>query len=154
MSTTKMRTNGKRLVVVGAAVGAVTVLSGLIAAPNAEKPSSDQRQQVEDLLNERIKVLEQIVNLQQAAYQRGGAGIDEVLSAQIDVFVARLELAKTRQERIALRRNLAEAAKVLEAAAKQRFEHRAGTEQDYLKAKALRLRAQADLLRERAGETQ
>jgi|GEM_PF-2962540 len=109
---------------------------------------------VESLLKKRLDVLQQIAKLRRAAYLAGEAGLNSVIQSQIDVLHARLELAGKPAERIVIRTAILKQARDLEAVAKKRFEAKAATPVDMLRAQAFRLRAEADLLREQSAAHQ
>ena len=107
---------------------------------------------VRTLLKKRLDVLQQIAKLRRAAYLQGEAGLNSVIRSQLDVLDAQLELAVKPAERIAIRKMVLKHARELEAAAKTRFQAKQATSIDVLRAKAFRLRAEADLLREQSAK--
>ena len=104
---------------------------------------------VEKLLRERLQTLVEVARLQEQAYKQGESSFDSVLSAQTEVLTARLELAKTPPERISIREELVAAARQLQDVTERKYQAQQATQTDVLRAKALRLRADADLLQER-----
>lgn len=128
----------------------IVVLTLNFGAIGQESKSDDSKKRVNELLQERLTVLDQIAKLQRKLYEQGEASIDSVLTAETEVLVGKLELATTRDERIAIRESLVEISRQLEAIAKKTVEAAEGAQSDVLKAKALRLRSEADLIRERA----
>jgi hypothetical protein len=129
------------LLVIGASAGIASAAEPADAADSAEK-----------LLRERLEVLEEIARLEEAAYGEGSRGFDRVATARMEVLSAKLELAKMRDERIAIREEFATIARQYEAAAEAGFKASIISRPEYLKAKAFRLRAEADLARERSAE--
>ena len=135
-----------------------SMLPYLIGVPIAEEASHDHQHQgrdshgisapVEKLLRERLEVLVQVAQLQQKAYETGEAGFEDVSSAQTDVLVAHLELVETVEERKNIRQQMLDVSRQIEDTTNQLFQAREATQVDVLKAKALRLRAEADLARE------
>jgi outer membrane protein TolC len=122
-------------------------------SPAGETGNVDQRaDDVEKLVRERIGVLEEIVTLQRHQYRHGEGGVEAVLAAEREVLTAKLELAKTRAERIALLEHQLRNAQDLEKITQRLFEVKQANRVDLLKAKALRLQAEAELLRARAGK--
>ena len=103
---------------------------------------------VEKLLRERLALLVEAAKLNRAAYANAEVGFGEVASSQMDVLAARLELANTSAERIEIRRDMLEIAKQMEKVATQLLNRAEAPRVDMLKAKALRLQAEAELKRE------
>ncbi len=132
-------------------VSAFLILLTACSATAGEIPQTVDN--VEKLLHERLGMLVEIAKLQLQAYQQGESNFEAVLSAQTDVLSARLELAKTVEERIMIRKNLLETARQLEEVTTRLVQAREASQIDVLRAKALRLRAEADLLRERGGKS-
>jgi len=143
-----MRLNAKQSMLMAGASVLVGTLS-LVYVVGQERRSADKPTRVNELLSERESVLVQVSKLQRAAYERGEASLDSVLASETDVLLAKLELADTAEQRIAIRESLVDAARQLEEAAKRLFEAGQCSQVDTLKAKALRLRAEADLIHER-----
>lgn len=126
------------------------------AADDAKKTATENHANVHvrSLLKKRLDVLRQIAKLRRAAYRNGEAGINALIRAELDVLQAQLELAAKPDERVAIRKTIVKQAAALEAAAKKRFEAKQATAIDVLRAKAFRLRCEADLLRERSAAHQ
>ena len=133
-----------------------SLLFGMAAEPLAENAAApdarnDTADQVEKLLRERLQLLIEAAELQQAAYQRAEVGFDAVASAHLDALSAHLELAKSVEERLKIRRQMLNVAQQLEEARVRLVEAREVGQAELLKAKAIRLRAEIDLLREGSG---
>jgi outer membrane protein TolC len=116
-----------------------------------EQPNSAAKDDAaRGILQERLAVLSEIATLQRKAYEAGEVQLPAVLSAESDVVSAKLELAPTAAERIAILETMVENARELEEVAERLAEAREATTVDHLKAKAFRLRAQAELVRARS----
>lgn len=87
----------------------------------------------------------QVAQLQQEAYRSGEVGFENVPSTQMALLGARLELAETAETRIKVRHQMLEAARQIEETTGHLFKARETSRADFLKAKALRQRAEADL---------
>ncbi len=134
---------------------AIVLIVAAFHASFAEGSNPDRRQQarngeVEKLLRERLQVLIEAARLQKQAYNAGQVRFDAVASIQLDVLAARLELAKKSDERIKIRRENLEIAAQIEKFTTRLLRAGEATRVDALKAKALRLRAEADLKREQS----
>ena len=134
---------------------AIVLIVAACHASFAEEAKSDRDHQtgigeVEKLLRQRLQVLIEAARLQQEAYKAGEVRFDAVASLQLDVLAARLELAKKSDERIKIRRETLEMAAQIEKFTTRLLRANEATQVDVLKAKALRLRAEADLKREQS----
>ena len=144
-----MESAAKRtLPVIATAVLLATMLGWLAAGESSNSPTDSER--VREILNERLEVLTAIAKLQRQGYQSGETDLASVLAAEADVLSAKLELANTSEERIAILEQTVENARQLEEVTHKLLETRSGSRVDALKAKAFRLRAEADLLRTRS----
>jgi outer membrane protein TolC len=134
-------------------VGAAALLLLLrVAVLSAdEQPNSrPNRDAAREILQERLAVLSEIANLQRKGYESGEIQLNDVLASEADVLFAKLELAQTAAERIAILETMVENARRLEDVVERLAEAAEATAVDRLKAKAFRLRAQADLVRARS----
>lgn len=104
--------------------------------------------EVQRLLRERMAVLEKIVEFRRAAYDVGVGELKALLDAQRDVAAAKVELAATRDERMAALRELVKVSKAAEERAKIQFEAGRSTQLDSLVAASFRLKAESELARE------
>jgi len=143
----------KLQVALSVAVTAI-VLGSAMPSAKAEDPGKPPAKgaSVETLLKKRLDVLQQIAKLRRAAYLAGEAGVNSVIQSQLDVLHAKLELAGKPAERIAIRKEILKQARDLEVVAGKRYQANAATQIDLLAAKAFRLRAEADLLREQSAK--
>ena len=146
--------NVKRLLGATAILAALAIGMSALLAADEPKESTHARQrsdEVEAALKERLAVLVELQKLTPQAYQNGEASFDEVLAAERDVLSAKLELAATPDERIATLEQMLENAQRLEELTGQLAQVQEASRTDALRAKAHRLRVQADLLQ--AGST-
>jgi outer membrane protein TolC len=104
---------------------------------------------VQSLLKERLKVLQEIAELRTTAFEAGQVGMTAVLAAQREVTLAKIELAAALAERVAAREELVAIAKRMEETTAARYEASVASRVEVLEAKAFRLRAEADLAREK-----
>lgn len=109
--------------------------------------------EVEALLQERLTALRDLVELQQEQFKIGIITLDVVLTAEIALGQAELELAKTAAERIKIRENLFKKAQEFEKVIVAYVDGGRGNRTHLLQAKAARLRAHADLLQEKKSAT-
>lgn len=135
--------------VVICAAAASVALKAADTAKSAAKPAEEPGD-VEQLLKERLQVLQEIVDFQERAYRQGEAAFPSVLAAHEAVLSAKLELAKMPRDRIAILEGLLKSARELEKVTAELVKTREVPRVDYLKAVAQRLRVQADLARERS----
>jgi outer membrane protein TolC len=132
-------------------VGAALLAAATWAAESA-KPSRDEAaKQVKALLKDRRDTLEKMVDILTQQFQQGTVDFHRVAIATDRLCDAEFDLAANRAERIAALerklKNLADAEKLTQS----RFEmglH--ATQLDVLEAKAARLKAEVQLLREKA----
>jgi RNA polymerase sigma factor (sigma-70 family) len=126
------------------------------AGPAAKPPAKPAG--VDDVLRRRLQILEQIAKVSRTRMRVGGGDVSLLLKAElkaeIDVLDAKLELARTPAERVAIRKDIVKHLRDLEAALKRVSAVggvRAISPEEALRAEAARLQAEADLLREQAG---
>jgi outer membrane protein TolC len=119
----------------------------LSTAALAQQPALDP--EVEKILRERLAVLEEAARLFQQAYSAGQTSLAGTLSANKELFEAQLELARTPAERVQVREQILKNAEALEQAVEKIVQAGEGPRMDLLRARAARLRAQADLVQER-----
>ncbi len=137
-----------------ACVGGVAVLVTTTFAGTPPKTAPDEAaQQLASLLKERRDTLQRMVDVLAAQHKSGAATFDAVVLALDRLCDAEIELATTSADRIA-----AYEKKVANLLANEKYlelKFRAGhtTEIVVLDAKATRLKAEIQLLRERAPET-
>lgn len=124
-------------------VGAVSLAVGLDGADGKEG-------EAEKKLQERLVVLQEIAQLEVAAYQGGEGKLVSVLAARKEFLQATLELTKEAAKRIQILVEHVKLAKELEEAVLSLFKLNEATKMDVLKAKAARLKAEADLAEEQS----
>lgn len=139
----------KKYVVMAAALAVTAAFLTTASFTQGAPGPQANNQSVQKLLEERLSVLEQLVKVEVEAYRRDEVQFDSVADANRHLIEAQLELATGREERIRLWESflklMAETHKMAEAS------HRAGRGSlgDVLKSKAMRLKAEAELMRER-----
>jgi hypothetical protein len=126
----------------------LSVLSCALVTLSAARPKATS-DDVTTILGERLDVLRQVEGLQVEAYRRGEAPFDSVLAVQKEVIEASLELTDQKEERVRLLERLLNTMTEFERMAQQRHQAGLAVFVDVLKAKAARLKAQAELIRER-----
>ena len=114
------------------------VLAGVAVSGRraASQPSADT---IRDLLKKRQAVLQEAVHVAEAGYRQGEIGLVSVLDLRRDLVNAKLQLATSPAQRIALYKELVENMKALEKVTKRLHEAREARYIDYLKSKAARL---------------
>lgn len=125
----------------------IVIFSQTAVSQTQQEAASDKR--LNSLLTERRDTLRQVVDLVIVEY-RGGAGtIEEIIQAQNALLDAELDIAKTNAERVRIREEQVKNFRELENLLKQRHESGSGiTKSELLVAKATRLEAEINLLRE------
>lgn len=101
--------------------------------------------EAEKKLQERLVVLEEIARLELEAFKGGQATFASVLSARREFVQAKLELTKDPAKRIEVLDDHVRIAKEIEGAVQRLVEGKHARGVDLLKAKAARLKAEADL---------
>ena len=105
--------------------------------------------EIEALLKERRNTLQQLVESIEALYRSGVAPLDYLLRATDELLAAQLELAKSKEERIAIYRERLKNARRLENRSETIHKEGRASVTEYLRAKAARLKAEIELARER-----
>jgi hypothetical protein len=129
----------------------------VVSTTGADAPQpqqDDTSKQLESLLKERRDTLSKVVDLLDARFRSGFGGIKEetVLPASNHVLDAELELAPTKAKRVAIREKVvANLRKVEKFNEMRRKGPSLAPPEDLLQAKAARLKAEIQLLREKAG---
>ena len=109
--------------------------------------SRDDRS-LEDVLTERTKTLQQIVVFERISYQSGNTSFGSLVEAEQDLLEAELQQAQMKDDRILLRKKALKLAKDREKQIEERVKFGDRSKVDALKARAVRLKLEADLLRE------
>jgi uncharacterized protein (TIGR03067 family) len=118
-------------------------------AEEGPKVSPDQAAgtELEKLLQERQEVLKEVVDVALADFKMARIDYTNVLEAQRELIQAQLEQATTREQKIALYKQLVQNLEKVEEVADARRQAGEGSQLDRLKARAARLQAQIDLVR-------
>jgi outer membrane protein TolC len=130
------------------AVAGLFVSSGLaepttvVRGPDAEKLTA--------LRKERRDVLRQAVKESEEAYRHGVIPYTSIPRITVNLLNAELDLASDRAARIAIRERAVDQFREIEKAVAERVEAAVADRTDLLEARAVRLQAEIDLLRERA----
>ena len=124
-----------------------TVMFCQPAASQAEQNAiSDNK--LNRLLIERRQALRQIVAFVESLHSQGQETLDNVIGARNRLLDAELDIAKTNAERVRIRQEKVKNFRDLEIALTQRYEGGEVTSVEVLEAKAVRLEAEIELLRE------
>jgi outer membrane protein TolC len=118
--------------------------------PSVE-PKQDRSAERTALLEERRDVLKQLVEIHRRHVQKGVADASILFRPKQRLLEAELELAPTAADRVRIYERLVEHLAAIEESLKKSMAVGMRTESEYLEAKAERLQAQADLLREQSG---
>jgi hypothetical protein len=141
------------LIVCPMLVAAVVALAIAGDAPQAQQ--AEISKQLEALLRERQETLGKIVEILDARYRRGIGGEDTAVNlthAKAQLYDAQLDLAKTKDERIAIREKIVANLREVERRAEARVQGGGADallQKSLLEAKAARLKAEIQLLREK-----
>jgi outer membrane protein TolC len=134
-------------------VGLVAV-TGLYVSPGVAQPTTVVRgpdtEKLTALRKERRDVLRQAVKQAEEAYRNGVAEYTSIPRTTINLLNAELDLAPDHAGRVAVRERTVEQFKALEELVAERVKNLIGDRIELLEAKAARLQAEIDLLRETA----
>jgi len=132
----------------------LAVALGVLAWPIAggETGKTNQADKLDELLQQRRDTLRTLVDIVTAEYREGTTGFESVASAEDQLIVAELELAKTPKDRIAILQRRVELMKGLSAIVDARFNSGQVTQAQVLVARAALLQSQIQLAREAAGD--
>lgn len=128
------------------ASASVLVAFSLGATP---QPADRNQAAILELMNERKQLLERMVEVVRWKFEQGECVIDEVIVAERELLDARLELAATQTQRIAILESQLELARNLETQVARSVDHGHLDPPSLLRAKADRLQAEIELLREK-----
>ena len=139
----------KRLLLLLCPVGAAIVIASAIAAEPPVPQQDEASKQLESLLKERRDTLRQLVTFLDGRLLVGKASKESVIRASNQLLDAELDLARTKAERIAIHEKLVDNLRGLEKIIESGAHY--GTRQldDVFSAKADRLKAEVQLLREK-----
>lgn len=138
----------------GSAVTGLGIILGMLLSPGlADQAATSPRgnkANLTSLLTERRDTLRQLAEEFTKRYQQGQISYAPVSQATIDWLHAELELAPDKAARVALHERIVEHFREREKAFSKELLSGVGQNSDLLIAKAARLQAQVDLLREEA----
>jgi hypothetical protein len=120
-------------------------------ANEADVPKEGNPAQLNKLRTERVETLREHVKATRAAHDTDTVPLENLLTANQELLDAELELAATRQERLAIYEKTVDHTKQLETKIKALFDvgARGGEAEKYFHSKAARLRVEIALERER-----
>ena len=124
---------------------------GKAASVPAPQPAGPPKRSVA-LLRERLAVLKELVALHRDLYRNARVEVQSLSAAEQEWLSAKLELTDRPAERRAIFREFIENTRKMEQVAVAAKEAARGTDIGVLEARALRLKAEADLAREDEGE--
>ena len=127
---------------VGAAIQSITESPSTVATA---RPMPAEDAELQAKLIERRDTLEQLVRIQHERVQMGQASISMLNQAHIELLEAELPLAKTHAERIVFYKKSLAARTEIEKVTQEMRESGIGRPEDYLRAKADRIKAEIDL---------
>ena len=137
------------------AIALLCVLAACLGVVACSQPAESQEERqtssdnkISDLLAQRRDTLHQLVEWVVAQRNDGAAALGDVIQAKNDLLDAELDIAKTKKERIRIRKEQVENFRLLENA--MTFQHKEGgiAGNEVWVAKAARLEAEIKLLRE------
>ena len=123
------------------------ILPSLPAASQTKRNATSE-ENLQSLLTERRDTLRQIVNLVESYYKQGNETLGNVIKARNDLLDAELNIANTHAERIRIRKEQVKNYRELEDGLTARHTSGEITSFEILVAKAMRLDAEIQLLRE------
>jgi len=119
--------------------------------PALASPTSTEDAELRAKLEERRDTLKELVKVVTAYFQSGQGNISSVLQAQSELLEAELPLAKSKAERISLYEKSLEARTTFENIAQELHKIGRGRQEDYLRAKADRIKVEIDLHNAKVG---
>lgn len=117
----------------------------LVCPAAADTPSTE----IKDLLIQRIEVLQEIVTATKLQHEDALVGLADVVEASNELLLAKLDLASDAPSRIALRKEIVENLRNLEAGMIALHQQGGVPRQEVLRSRAARLEAEILLARER-----
>lgn len=125
---------------------AAVVQDNAAAAPHVEDP------ELRALLEARRDTMKELVRIKESASEVGAGSVREVAVANIALAEAELELARSKDQRIAILEQLLERQRELEQVQQAMRDSGAGQHEDFFAAKAARLKAEIELHKARNAE--
>jgi len=143
-----MKTSFNRLALLGLAVLSGVGLFGSQALSGPTRGKGEDPV-LRDLLTQKRALLQQVETDREAEYRAGAATTEQVEQAAIAVIQADLEMARTRQERIALHQKWVEITTKIEKMATARYRAATTTQTPLREAQIARIEAEIALEREK-----
>lgn len=135
--------------------GVLALAAVLIMLPGdalVSQPAADAAARIHSLQEQRRDTLRQLVEVAKVSYQAGGVPLDFVLQISDSLFEAELELGTTREKRIAILKEQVANLKELEELLTRGWKVGTKRTDERLSAKAARLKAEIQLLREQTSD--
>jgi hypothetical protein len=149
-----MKMSALVLTVIAATLQLVPASAQDAANPSRQQQIEDSVKKCKELQQQRIAVLETLVETNMAMFRSARIEFDEVVEAQSLLIEAQLDAAEKESERIALYKNMVELLKQDEQYAATRVQRGEGTRAPVLKITARRLEAEIRLEQAKAKEAQ
>lgn len=131
------------------AVVALSIPSiGRLQSDEAATGNPDGSETLDRLLNQRRETLRQLVTLTTDQYRAGRGSIDAVVRTSDQLMMAELDVTDDRSERLDIYTQRGQLLKDAEEMTQARFQTGNATQQEVLLARAARLEAEIELLRE------
>ena len=133
---------------------AVTVVAFVWVGEPPSQAAAENANQVDDgavreLQEQRLKVLQRIVQINDLRFRNGSTDFSRVIRSQMTMLEAKLELAFDQKARVAALENSLQLTRQSHEYAEAMFQDGRGGQIAVLEAKAMQLRIEADLLRAR-----
>jgi hypothetical protein len=128
-------------------------LALVAAAPQQERPTADNFNQITALQKERVETLQRLLPLCTASYDAGRLGFESLAAAHDELLKAQLELADKPDQRVALLKAQVQVSQDILKIAEMRVKGGVASQADALQAKAHYLAIKIHLLRELARQT-
>ena len=126
----------------------VSVNSAQDSAAVQQVSPEEASQQTDDLLKEKLQVATQLRDAVESMHNAGQASFDELIAARLTHVETELQIATSREERVALANRRVEYLQQIEARAEQRLALGSVVAPEFLRAKLDRLDAQLAAQRE------
>ncbi|MCA9029620.1 MAG: hypothetical protein KDA66_02365, partial [Planctomycetaceae bacterium] len=126
---------------------AITLVSGMSTNCFGDEPPNSHLQRVQELLQERHDVLAQRVEMLEVLFKGSVVSPIDVSKARDELFAAKLELAQSRDERVAILKEQVANLQQIEKYCQVLVERGVANMSDVLEAKSNRLRVEIELER-------
>jgi outer membrane protein TolC len=130
-------------------IAGITVVIAAVAAAQAVPKQNASGDPLQDLLKQRRDTLRELVDYLEAAFRQGVGSAESVALASSELLDAELDMAQSKAERIAIREKMVENLKEQEKMVEARNQAGMSRPGEMLRARAGRLKAEIDLLREK-----